>query len=150
LQAACNRDLNKYKAQCAERNRVSFQFRRNEAIIQRTGKEIRIATEKESEQENRNLDDKAHQDVAEYINDCKRKKRLSLAYRAKEKRRHAEWKKKLDEMKRVELSREVRNRALDSRYVQLAEEEERAKKAMDALRHAEYNFAVNPFSSLLD
>ena len=144
------RDVNRYKAQCAERDRVSLQFRRNEAIIQRIEQEKRIETQKEVEQENRNLDDKANQDVEEYIKDCKRRKRLSLAYRAKEKRNHTKWEKKQEKMKRLELSREVRYRAIDSRYVQLAQEQERARKAMDALRHAGCTFAVNPFGSLLD
>jgi len=150
LQAACTSDVRKYRAQCEERDRQSLIFRRNEAIIQRIEEDGRLGKEKERLEKDRKLETEAQKDVADYVKDCKRRKRFSLAFRAKEKRRHEKWKKQQAELKRKEFSEEVKNRTLDHLQVQLAKERERAGKAMDALRRAQCNFAVNPFISLID
>jgi hypothetical protein len=47
-------------------------------------------------------------------------------------------------------NRERSNRALDARYVKLAQERERVLKAIETIRHAGRNFATNPFASILN
>merc|ERR1711862_149531 len=78
LMADCQQDVNTYKAQCVNRDRNSFQYRRNEAIIQRKEEDERTKHQIEIDQSNRELDDEARNDVAVYIQDCKKRKRLSL------------------------------------------------------------------------
>jgi hypothetical protein len=48
-----------------------------------------ILSELEIQEENHKLESLARADVAEYVEDCKRRRRMSLAHRANEKRRHA-------------------------------------------------------------
>ena len=92
----------------------------------------------------------ARSDVEEYINDCKRRRRKSLALRAKEHRNHLNWKQRMAQAEREEKSRHTKNAALDRKFVELAREKERARIALDALRHAQCTFSTsNPFGSLL-
>ena len=96
------------------------------------------------------LESLARFDVQEYIKDCKERRRLSLVFRAKEKRRHAEWKKKEEEREIEERSRDANYRAMDQRYVRLAQQKERARMAVDALRGMGCSIKGNPFAGLLD
>jgi colicin import membrane protein len=139
-----------YEAKNAERDRASLVFRRKEANIQRLEEEERRQAEYQVEQENRKLEDAARRDVEEYIKDCKDRRRLSLAFRAKEKRAHAEWERREAERRRAQQSRDTRDRAIDQRHVEAARQKERAKIALNAIRHAGCTFAVNPFAGLLD
>lgn len=75
---------------------------------------------------------------------------MSLALRAKEKRRHAEWREREADRLRQQQSRDTRDRAMDRRYMEMARQEERARIALDAIRHAHCTFAINPFAGLLD
>ena len=107
------------------------------------------AQEYEEEMERRALETLARTDVEEYVQDCKRRRRLSLAQRAKESRHHEEWKKKKAEQERATRARHTRNMGIDRRAMELAREKERAKNALNALRHAKCTFSTgNPFGSL--
>ena len=75
---------------------------------------------------------------------------MSLAGRAKERRRHAEWEKIQEEEEMKERHQDTLDRALDSQFVQLAKEKERMKAAMDSLQHPDCTFVRNPFAALLD
>ena len=150
LQAACQKDVESYKASCAARDRASFQFRLKESRIQRLEAQNQQDNDYIENQKNRAIDDGAREDVKEYIKECKTKRRQSLAFRAKEKRRHAQWERKQYEKEVRERSRNTHYASLDSRYMQLAKEKERAQVALDALRHAGCSFSTNPFAALLD
>jgi hypothetical protein len=107
--------------------------------------------EYEEDQERRALDTLARADVDEYVKDCKKRRRLSLAQRATESRRHMSWKKTQQASEREQRRRHVQNMGLDRRYVELAKQKERAKSALDALRRAKGSFSTsNPFGSLID
>ena len=150
LKWAAQDDVKVYLDECAARDRASLVFRRKEAHLQRLKEEERRVQELEERKESSELEAAAGRDVQEYVERCKKRDRLSLAFRAKEKRRHAEWDKQAAQTKIDERNRDIRDRAMDRRYVQLAQERERAKKAIEAIRHAGRNFASNPFASLLD
>lgn len=119
-------------------------------MLQRLEDENRKGEQRKVDQLNLALEAEARGDVAEYLQDCKTRRRMSLALRAKEKRRHVEWKEREAERKRQEQSRDTRDRAMDRRYMAMARQEERAKIALDAIRHAHCTFAINPFAGLLD
>eukprot|EP00552_Chaetoceros_brevis_P001845 CAMPEP_0197738478 /NCGR_PEP_ID=MMETSP1435-20131217/14860_1 /TAXON_ID=426625 /ORGANISM="Chaetoceros brevis, Strain CCMP164" /LENGTH=91 /DNA_ID=CAMNT_0043327397 /DNA_START=45 /DNA_END=316 /DNA_ORIENTATION=+ len=82
--------------------------------------------EKEKEQKRRDLETLARKDVDEYVDDCKKRRRMSLALRAKESRWHVEWNKEKEDIERERKSRHTRNMGLDMRYVELAKEKEKA------------------------
>lgn len=109
------------------------------------------AIEYEEDQKRRALEALARGDVDEYVEDCKRRRRLSLAQRATESRRHVQWKKKQAEIEREQKARHTRNMGLDRRYVELAKEKEKMRIALDALRHAKCTFSTsNPFGPLIE
>ena len=89
LSAACARDVSAYKKACAERDRQSLCFRAKEARVARLEEEARNDIEAEVEQENRELEAAARQDVRRYVNRCRDRRRMSLCHRAAEKRHHA-------------------------------------------------------------
>lgn len=96
------------------------------------------------------LDSLACKDVEEYLKDCKRRRRQSLASRAKEKQRHAKWQQK---QKEKELDAKLQNihlRALDAQFMALSKQQERAQRAMDALRTAGCALKGNPFGDLMN
>lgn len=94
------------------------------------------------------LDALAQKDVEEYYKDCHRKRRKSLALRAKEMRQHAEWKERKQEKEIQERAHTSHLNSLDIHHTALARERERAQRAMDALRNAGCNWKGNPFSDL--
>jgi len=149
LKTECRQDVENYKAQCAARDRASLCYRQKEARIQRLQAEDEYQEQLEIKAENAALVAADRRDVEKYLDDCKTRRRLSLAYRAKEKRQHIEWEKREAEKELERRSRDTRLRAMDSRYVELEKQKERAKAALDAHRHAGCTFAVNPFASLL-
>ncbi len=107
--------------------------------------------EQQEEKKRRDLETLARKDVDEYVEDCKKRRRMSLALRAKESRWHIQWKKERKSADRQQKSRHTRNIGLDMRYVELAKEKERARIALDALRHAQCTFSSSkPFGPLLD
>jgi hypothetical protein len=146
LRSEDQRDVDAYKKACAARERASLQYRQKEARIQRLEEEERRTQQLQIDSSNFELESEARSDVEEYIASCKRRRRLSLAFRAKERRRHAEWLRHQEEQEREARSREVRDRLIDRRYEELARQQERARLAMDAIRHS--NCSFNPFLGL--
>ena len=143
------KDVEAYKKECAERNRASLCLRQKEAHIQKLEEETRLQRKRQTEEENFELESMARTDVEEYVEECKRRRRLSLVSRAKEQRRHHKWKKNREEQERKEISRQANYRAIDTRYAELARQEERTNIALDAIRHAGCTFS-NPFSGLFN
>ena len=148
LRVADQKDVEGYQMECAERDRTSFEYRRKEARIQRIEEKEQHVQDQQADANNFQLDNLAHSDVEDYLKDCKDRRRMSLAFRAKEKRHHARWENKQAQKKIAERSRDVRGRLMDRRYVELAQQQERALIAIDAIRHAGCSF--NPFSGVLE
>mmetsp|Transcript_17665 Transcript_17665/g.19878 ORF Transcript_17665/g.19878 Transcript_17665/m.19878 type:complete len:222 (+) Transcript_17665:25-690(+) len=144
------RGIQEYRKACSDRDRASLCFRRKEAHLQRLEEEEDRQRQEEMDEKNRKLEHAARSDVKTYIEDCKRRRRMSLVNRAKEKRRHAKWERDQAEVEQQRRHRDTRNRALDRRYVELAKQKELARIAMDAIRHAGCSFNVNPFAAMLD
>ena len=147
LRAGGQKDVEEYRKQCAARDRASLEYRRKEARKQRLEETERKAQESRNAEEAVELERQAHTDVQDYIKECKQRRRMSLAVRAKEKRKHARWTE--DEKQRQITARRnlVSDRLLDQHYVELARQRERARIAMDAIKHS--NCTFNPFQSIL-
>ena len=97
------------------------------------------------------LDTAAWQDVNDYVDECKRRRRLSLAFRAKEKRRHFEYAKQQAVLEVQRQHRDTRYRSEDARYAELAKLKEKAMIAIDSFnRSPDCTFGANPFASVLD
>lgn len=150
LQSDCQKDIEKYKAECAERRRKSFQYREKQARLQRLEKEERRLEKMQKDEESFKLDSLAQKDVEEYYKDCRRGRRKSLAMRAKERRQHIEWKQRKEQEELEKRAHTTQLNALDIQHMALARERERALKAMDALRNAGCNWKGNPFDDLFD
>ena len=143
------KDVEEYKKQCAARDRASFCYRGKELQLQKLRLQEESEKEYELDQERRALETEARGDVEEYVQSCKDHRRLSLAFRANESRRHKEWKRQQAEEEREARSKHSRKMALDRRYAELARQKERARNALDAIRHTNCSFSTNPFVSLL-
>ena len=102
------------------------------------------------DEESFKLDSLAQKDVENYYKDCRKGRRKSLALRAKEMRQHVEWKEKKAQKKVEERAHTTHLNSLDIHHMALAREQERARKAMDALRNAGYTWKGNPFSDLMN
>ena len=150
LRAAGHRDTQEYRKKCEERDRKSLQFRGKHKQLQRLEEKKQKLEEYELDQANQKIEDGAWNDVNEYVRDCKNRRRMSLATRAKEKRRHAEWRKKQDELRIDQQIQDGKLRSMDARSQEMAKREERAKIAMNAIRHMGCSFNGNPFSFILD
>lgn len=103
----------------------------------------------QKDEESHKLDSDAQKDVENYFKDCRKGRRKSLALRAKEKRQHVEWKKRRAKKEVEERAHTSHLNSLDIHHMALAKEQERARKAMDALRNAGYSWKGNPFGDLL-
>eukprot|EP00536_Pseudo-nitzschia_multiseries_P006980 jgi/Psemu1/194356/e_gw1.156.99.1 len=150
LQSDCQRDVEKYKAECAERRRKSFQYRGKQARLQRLQEEERRLDQMQKDEEGHKLDALAQKDVEEYYKDCQRRRRKSLALRAKERRQHVEWRIKKQENEVQEQAHTSHLNSLDIHHMALAKERERALRAMDALRNAGCSWKGNPFGDLIN
>ncbi len=128
------KDVEKYRKECADQKRASLEFRGKESIIQRLEDEQRKQKEREIEAANRELEDQARLDVAEYFQDCKQRRRLSLAFRAKERRHHVEWQQQQASQLLEQRSIETENRALDYCHIERARQQERVRMVVEALR----------------
>lgn len=150
LQSDCQKDVEKYKAECADRRRKSFQFRGKQGRLQRLEEEERRLEQIKKDQDNYVIERLAQKDVEEYYKDCKKSRRKSLALRAKEMREHAAWKDRKGQKQVEQQAHTTYMNSLDIQHVALANERERARKAMDALLSAGCNFKRNPFGDLLN
>lgn len=147
MRAKDHKDMKEYQAKCAQRDRTSLEFRGKEINRQRLLRNEQVVTQQRLDRNNFELESFAQKDVEEYLKECHQRRRLSLAFRAKEKRRHADWKQTQEQKEVQERSRLVHGRLMDQRYVELAKQEEKAKKALEDIRHSNRTF--NPFSNLL-
>lgn len=96
------------------------------------------------------LDAAAWQDVNEYVKECNRRKRLSLAFRANEKRRHYQLEKQEAQLKVQRQHHDTQCRSEDARYVEMAKLKEKARLAIESFnRHPSVTFGSNPFANLL-
>jgi hypothetical protein len=143
LRAVDQRQIDMYTKQYAERDRSSFEYRRKDARIQRVQDEECSKQTREIEDRNVKMEAMARRDVEAYVNDCKQRRRMSLACRAKEKRNHSKWLREQQEQEQDMISRRVHDQLMDQRYVELARQKERARLALDAIRHSGYSF--NPY-----
>ena len=89
-------------------------------------------------------------DVEQYIDECKRRRRMSLVSRAKQHRRHVAWDRKQAEIQRRQKHRDTNDNAMDRKYAQLAKDKERIRLALETLRHPKSVYISNPFASLLE
>lgn len=140
LKAIDHQEMETYKKKCSERDRASFEYRRKDARMLRIQEKETLAKLRDLELENQKLETLARNDVVEYVNDCKKRRRMSLASRAKEKRKHAEWYRLKKEEEQYEQSRRVRDQLMDQKYIELAQQKERARVVLNAIRHAGYTF----------
>lgn len=133
----------------AEKARKSLEFRGKEAKIKRLEAENERRKVLSQEHKSFELDSLARMDVEKYLKECKQRRRKSLAFRAKEKRRHAEWKHRQHEKEVQARQKTGHFQALDYQFMALAEQQERARIAMDALRSVGCDVKGNPFGDLL-
>jgi len=150
LQSDCQRDIEKYKTECAERRRKSFQYRGKQVQLQRLEEEERRLEQMQKNEESFKLDSLAQKDVEDYYKDCRKGRRKSLALRAKEMRQHVEWKNRRAQMKLEERAHTTHLNSMDIHHIALERERERARMAMDALRNAGCNWKGNPFGDLIN
>jgi hypothetical protein len=113
-------------------------------MIQRLESNNEVERAREAQQRNQELDSLARTDVQEYIKVSKNQRRVSLALRAKESRRHAEWVRREELRELNQRLVDERLRARDSRSMELARQKEKRDLAIDALRHAECTFSSFP------
>jgi hypothetical protein len=139
-----HKDVQNYIEECAERDRNSLEYRRKESMIQRLEEMNAAQKEREVEERNQQLEALARTDLQEYIKNCKTQRRKSLALRAKEKRRHAEWLRQEEKKEIEQRILDSRLRARDNRSMELARQKEKTQKALDALRHAKCTFSSFP------
>jgi hypothetical protein len=64
-------------------------------------------------------------------------------------RQHVDWKERKAHTELEERAHTTHLNSLDIHHMALAKEHERARRAMDALRNAGYNWKGNPFSDLM-
>ncbi|KAL7483368.1 hypothetical protein ACHAW6_009016 [Cyclotella cf. meneghiniana] len=151
LAAACRKDVENYKAECAGKERAALCLRGKEHFANRVQEENDRQTKLEEDHKNHLLDTEAWKDVNDYVEECKRRRRLSLAFRAKEKRRHFEFAKKQAALEVERQHRYTRYRSEDARYVEIAKLREKARIAMESFNYPpECSFGSNPFGTLLD
>jgi len=150
LNADCQQDVQNYRAECAARDRASLCLRGKEAFANRMRKEIDRQEMLNHDHDSHLLDTAAWQDVNEYVDECKRRKRLSLAFRAKEKRRHFEYAKQQATLAVQRQHRDTQYRSDDARYIEMAKLKEKAQAALKNFNQSpNCSFGSNPFASLL-
>ena len=118
--------------------------------MQRLQEEERRLEQLQKDEASPKLNSLAQKDVEEYVKDCQRRRRKSLALRAKERRQHVAWKKKKAQEDVQDRAHTSYLNSLDIQHMAMAKEQERARKAMDALRSAGYQIRGNPFGDLLN
>ncbi|KAL3790287.1 hypothetical protein HJC23_002913 [Cyclotella cryptica] len=151
LAAACRKDVENYKAECASKERAALCLRGKEHFAIRVQEENIRQEKLEQDHQNHLLDTAAWQDVNAYVEECKRRRRLSLAFRAKEKRRHFELSKKQAALEVEQQHRDTRYRSEDARYVEIAKLREKARIAIESFKYSpDCSFGPNPFATLLD
>lgn len=150
LKWAGDNDVKKYLEEESRKRRESIAFRNKEAKRRRDiDAEMHQQSIKDHAQ-HQELQAACQKDVETYVEECKRRKRLSLAARAKQHRLHIEWDTLHLEGQRAQRHKDTKDNALDRKFAELSREKERARRALDALRHPKWTAIGNPFASLLD
>ena len=143
-------DVNQYKEDCAARDRASLQLRGKEHFVNRMQAENDRQIQLQEDQDSHLLDTAAWQDVNEYVKECNRRKRLSLAFRAKEKRRHLQIEREQAELKLRQKQLDSQYASIDARYIEMAKLKEKAKLALASFNSSpSCTFGANPFATLL-
>lgn len=148
MYAIGQKDVENYKKESAEKRRKSLQYRGKEKTVQRVEAEVKKMEEMKKDHESHILNSLAQKDVEQYIKDCQKRRRKSLAWRAKEKRRHFAWKRQQQEREVEAQNRSTWYRTLDAQHQELAKQKELAREALSALRSAGCNVKGNPFEQL--
>lgn len=117
--------------------------------MQRLGQYNEKVKQQEADHKTFQLDSLARMDVEDYMKECKRRRRKSLAFRAKEKRRHAEWRRLQKQKELQEQSRTAHFQSLDAQHSAFAEQKERAQAAVNALLSSGCSLDSNPFGDIL-
>ncbi|KAL7554993.1 hypothetical protein ACHAWF_018581, partial [Thalassiosira exigua] len=133
LKWAGENDARQYVADQAEICRQSLCLRGKEHFSTRMQAEKEREVQSEADHESHLLDTAAWQDVNDYVKECNRRKRLSLAFRAKEKRRHVQVEKEQAELKIHQQHVDTKLRSEDARYIEMARLKEQARIALDSL-----------------
>ncbi len=149
LNAACQCDVQQYKDACAARDRASLALRGKEHFRKRLESENERQLQSQIDHESHQLDTQAWQDVNDYVKECKGRRRLSLAFRAKEKRQHADYEKKQRQKRIQKQQMDTFLRAEDARYIQMARLKEKARIALRALEQPHGSINANPFDRLM-
>ena len=145
------KDVERYQEECAARDRASLCLRGKEHFANRMQAENDRQLKLQEDSESHLLDTAAWQDVNEYVKECNRRKRLSLAFRAKEKRRHFQIEKEQAERKIEQQRLDTQYRSEDARYVEMAKLKEKAAIALASFNQSpNCTFGANPFATLLE
>lgn len=148
---AGQRDVRQYQEECAARDRASLSLQGKMKLANRMQAENDRQVQLQEEHQSHLLDTAAWQDVNDYLVECNMRKRLSLAFRAKEKRRHFQVEKKQAELRVQQQHRDTQYRSEDARHVEMANLKEKARLAVESFKqHPSCTFGSNPFAGLLD
>ena len=144
------RDVENYRAECAARERASLELRGKENFANRVHMENVRQDKLDQDHESHLLDTHAWQDVQDYAKECKRRQRLSLVFRAKEKRHHFDYEKQQAILKVQRQHMDTQYRSEDAKYVEISMLREKARIAIECFnRSPDCSFGTNPFSDLL-
>ena len=141
--------MNNYKADCAAKERAHLQLNGKEHFAHRIRKENARQDKIDQDHESHMLDTQAWQDVNDYVKECKHRRRMSLAQRAKEKRQHFEYAKQQAILEVERQHQDTLYRSDDAKYVELAKLKEKARVAMDSFTRSPNCSFGNPFDHLL-
>jgi hypothetical protein len=142
LRAAAHKDMEEYRKSCEERDRLSLQFRQKEARRKRLEEQNEADKLQQQEHHSFELNTEDRKNVEEYVKECKQRRRMSLACRAKEKKRHARWKQQQSQREITQQRQVAHANLMDKHYEELARHEERVRLTQEAIRHS--GFALHP------
>ena len=144
------RDVENYRAECAAKERASLELRGKEHYAHRVHMENVRQDMLDQDHESHLLDTHAWQDVQDYAKECKRRQRLSLVFRAKEKRQHFDYEKQQAILKVQRQHMDTQYRSEDAKCVEIAMLREKARIAIESFnRSPDCSFGSNPFANLL-
>lgn len=130
------RDVKQYLQEEAAKSRASLQLRGKEQFANRMEDENERQIQLQEDQDSHLLDTAAWQDVGEYVKECNRRKRLSLAFRAKEKRHHFQIEQQQKERQIQQSHQDELLRSVDAKFIELAKLKEKARLALASFNHS--------------
>lgn len=144
------RDVQRFREECAARDRTSLCLRGKVHFANRMQDENERQAQLQNNHQSHLLNAAAWKDVNDYVKECNRRKRLSLAFRANEKRRHYQLEKQEAHLRVQQQHYDTQCRSEDARYVEMAKLKEKARLAVESFsQHPSSSFGSNPFASLL-